>query len=157
MICLIKIKYVTVPGLQVSPAIMICELYTGWHLTLTPHLLGSHGSNWISSFLMSKFCTYLAYLTAWPLITFDLINIWSFPWCIHDLSSFQVDFQLFKWVMQIYIFRLSYKLTSDDLQPWYVTLDLMNIWKFSCCIYVPSLVEIHEHMWKIWPNVNIFL
>ena len=27
-------------------------------------------------------------------------------------------------------FRLSYKLTSDDLWPWFVTFECMNIWRF---------------------------
>ena len=45
----------------------------------------------------------------------------------------------------------SYNLTSDDLWPWYVTFDLS-----TTCIYDPRLVEIHQSMWKIWPNVNFF-
>ena len=57
---------------------------------------------------------------------------------------------------QIYIFRLSYKLTSDDLWPWYMTFDLINKWGFPCCIYDPTLIEIHQSMWKIESNVNPF-
>ena len=63
--------------------------------------------------------------------------------------------QVCKWV-QIYIFRLFYKLTSNDLWPWYVTFDLINKWGFPCCIYDPNLVEIHQSMWKIEPNVKLF-
>ena len=46
-----------------------------------------------------------------------------------------------KWV-QIYIFSLSYNLTSDDLWPWYMTFDHMNIWRFPYYINKPSLVPI---------------
>ena len=53
-------------------------------------------------------------------------------------------------------FSLSYNLTSDDLWPWYMTFDLINKWGFPCCIYDPTLVEIHQSMWKIQPNVNHF-
>ena len=97
-------------------------------------------------------------------------------------------------------FQVSYKLTSDDLWPWFVTFDRMNIWRFhiisinqvwfksdfnfsneaiftfsaylstwpqmtfdlgtwplsSSTIYDPTLVEIHQSMWKIEPNVNPF-
>ena len=35
-------------------------------------------------------------------------------------------------------------------------LDLINKWGFPCCIYDPSLVVIHQSMWKIEPNVNPF-
>ena len=27
---------------------------------------------------------------------------------------------------------------------------------FPCCIYYPTLVEIHQSMWKVEPNVNLF-
>ena len=56
-----------------------------------------------------------------------------------------IALQLFK-CGHFYIFSLSYNLTSDDLWPWYVTFDLINKWGFSCCIYGPSLVEIHQSM-----------
>ena len=42
------------------------------------------------------------------------------------------------------------------LWPWYMTLALINKWGFPCCIYDPTLVEIHPSMWKIEPNVNLF-
>ena len=45
-------------------------------------------------------------------------------------------------LVQIYIFRLSYKLTSDDLWPWFVTSDHMNIWRFPYYTNKPSLVQI---------------
>ena len=53
-------------------------------------------------------------------------------------------------------FQPIYNLTSDDLWPWYVTFDLINKWGFLCCIYDPTLVEIHQTMWKVESNVNLF-
>ena len=53
-------------------------------------------------------------------------------------------------------FSLSYNLTSDDLWPSYMTFDLINQWGFPCCICDPTLVEIHQRMWTIEPNVNPF-
>ena len=35
-------------------------------------------------------------------------------------------------------------------------LTLINKWGFPCCIYDPILVEIHQSMWKLEPNVNLF-
>ena len=55
-----------------------------------------------------------------------------------------------------YIFSLSYNLSLDYLWPWYVTFDLINKWRFLCCIYDTSLVEIHHSMWTVWLNVNFF-
>ena len=60
---------------------------------------------------------------------------------------FPIRLQLFKWG-HFYNFTLSYNLTSDDLWPWYVTFDLINKWGFPCCIYDPTLVEIHQSMWN---------
>ena len=54
------------------------------------------------------------------------------------------------------IFSISYNLTSDDLWPWYMTFDLINKWWFQCCICDPTLVEIHQSMWKTEPNVSPF-
>ena len=70
-------------------------------------------------------------------------------------SFVQIGLQLFKWG-NFHIFSLSYNLNSDDLWPWYMTFDLINKWGFPCCIYDPTLVEIHQSMWKIEPNVNPF-
>ena len=52
--------------------------------------------------------------------------------------------QVCKWV-QIYIFKLSYKLTFD-LEPWLMTFDRMNIGRFSYYISKPSLVGGHSNM-----------
>ena len=88
--------------------------------------------------------TFSAYLTTWPQMTFDL-NMWPLTSLLykgsHVASMTQVWFQLdfnfsnesnftfsayFKWE-QFYIFSLSYNLTSDDLWPWYVTLNLLTM------------------------------
>ena len=92
----------------------------------------------------------------WPwYMTFDLINKWGFPCCIYDPTLVRIGLQLFKWG-HFHILSLSYNLTSDDLWPWYMTFDLINKWGFPCCIYDPTLFEIHQSMWKIEPNVNPF-
>ena len=92
----------------------------------------------------------------WPwLMTFDCMNIWRFTYYINKPSLAQNGLQLFKWG-HFHIFSLSYYLTSDDLWPWYMTFDLINKWGFPCCIYDPTLVEIHRRMWKIEPSVNLF-
>ena len=49
--------------------------------------------------------------------------------------------QVCKWV-KFYIFRLSHKLTSNNLWPSFVTFDLMNIWRFLYYINKLSLVPI---------------
>ena len=90
----------------------------------------------------------------WPwYMTFDCMNICQFTYYINKPSLVQIRLQLFKWD-HFHIFSLSYNLTSGDLWPWYITFDLINKWGFPCCIYDPTLVEIHQSMWKIEPNVN---
>ena len=92
----------------------------------------------------------------WPCyMTFDHINTWRFPYYISKPSLVPIGLKVFKWG-QFNIFSLSYNLTSDDLWPWYVTFDPINKWGFPCCIYDPTLVEIHQSMWKLEPNVNLF-
>ena len=106
--------------------------------------------------------TFPAYLTTWPddlwpkYRTFDCMNIWRFPYYIDKPNLGQIGHQLFKWG-HFHIFSLSYNLTSDDLWSWHnVTFDLINKWGFPCSIYDPTLVEIHQSMWKVEPNVNLF-
>ena len=106
--------------------------------------------------------TFSAYPTTWPQMTSDLgiwpLTTWTYKG-FHIISINQVWFliglQLFKWG-HFHIFNLSYNLTSDDLWSWYVTSDLINKWRFPCYIYDPTLVEIHQSMWKLQPNVNLF-
>ena len=83
-------------------------------------------------------------------------DLW--PWYMsfdHKTPLVAIRLKLFKWG-HFYIFSLSYNLTSHDLWPWYVTFDFINKWGFPCCIYDPTLVEIHQCMWKVEPNVNLF-
>ena len=78
----------------------------------------------------------------WPwFVTFDHMNIWRFPHYINIPSVVQIWLQLFKWG-QFHIFSLSYNLTSDDLWPWYMTFDHMNIWRLTYNINIPSVVQI---------------
>ena len=92
----------------------------------------------------------------WPwYMSFDHMNILRLPYYINKPSLVPIKLQLFKWG-HFDIFSLSYNLTSYDLCPWYVTFDLINKWGFPCCIYDPTLVEIHQSIWKLEPNVNLF-
>ena len=83
------------------------------------------------------------------------MNIWRFPYYINKPSLVPIALQLFKWG-HFSIFSLSYNLTSDDHWPWYVAFDLINKLGFPCCIYDPTLVKIHQSMWKLEPIVNPF-
>ena len=88
-------------------------------------------------------------------MTFDHMNIQRVLHCINKPSLVPIGLQLFKWG-NFHIFSLSYNLTSDDLWPSYVTFDFINKYGFLCCIYDPTLVEIHQSMWTVEPNVNLF-
>ena len=85
-------------------------------------------------------------------MTFDYMNIERCPYYINCPSLVPTGLKHFKWG-HFHIFSLSYNLTSDYLWPWHVTFDHINKWGFSCCIYDPSLVEIHQSMWMV-ENVN---
>ena len=94
----------------------------------------------------------------WPLtLICDLLTAWTCEGS-HIISINQIrfpsDFQLFKWG-HFHIFSLSYNLTSDDLWPWYMTSDCMNIWRFLYYIYKPSLVPIKLKLFK-WGHFRIF-
>ena len=81
------------------------------------------------------------------------MNIWRFPYYINKLSLVQIGLQLFKWG-HFHIFSLSYNLNSDDLWPWYMTFDCMNIWRFAYYINKPSLVQIGLQLFK-WGHFHI--
>ena len=53
---------------------------------------------------------------------------WKLTSDLDPHSLVQIRLQLFKWG-HFHIFSLSYNLTSDDLWPWYMTFDRMNIWR----------------------------
>ena len=103
----------------------------------------------------------------WPwYMTCDCMNIWRFSYNTNKPSWVPIGLKLFKWghfnQLQLFkwghfhIFSLSYNLTSDNLWHWYVTFNLINKWGFPCCICDPTLVEIHQSVWKLEPNVNSF-
>ena len=76
------------------------------------------------------------------------------PYYINKPSLVQIGLQLFKWD-HFRIFSLSHNLTSDDLWPWYITSDWMNIWRFTYYINKPSLVQIGLQLFK-WDYFHIF-
>ena len=84
-------------------------------------------------------------------MTLDHMNIHRVP--SMNQVWFQSDFQLFKWG-DCHIFSLFYNLTSNDLWPWYETFNLINKWGSPCYIHNPTLVEIHQSMKKLEPNVK---
>ena len=63
-------------------------------------------------------------------------------------SLVQIGLQLFKWG-HLHIFSLSYNLTSDNLWPWFMTFDHMNIWRFPYYINKPSLIPIRLQLFKL--------
>ena len=109
----------------------------GWCKLTSDHPHTCYGnSNWSSSIQISPNLHFfrLSYkltlddLSPW-FMTFDCMNIWRFHIILINQVWFKSDFNLFKWG-HFHIFRLSYKLTLDDLWPWFVTINCMNIWRF---------------------------
>ena len=89
----------------------------------------------------------------WPL-TF-ICDLWphehvKFPHYINKPSLVPIRLQLFKWD-EFYILGPSYNLTSDDLWPWYMTFDHMNIQRVPYCINKPSLVPIRLPTFQMRP------
>ena len=81
----------------------------------------------------------------WPwYMTFDCMNIWRFTYYINKPSLVQTGHQLFKWGH----FHISAYLTTWP--------QMILKWGFPCCTYNPTLIEIHQSMWKIEPNFNPF-
>ena len=90
----------------------------------------------------------------WPwYMTFDSMDIQRVPYCKPSLVPIKLQFFIWGY---FHIFSLSYSLTSGDLWPWHVTFDLINKWGLPYCIYDPTFIEIHQSMWKVEPNVNLF-
>ena len=106
--------------------------------------------------------TFSDYLTTWPQMTFDLgiwpLTAWTYE-SSHIISINQVWFQSDFNFSNEAIFTFSAYLTTWPQMTFDhdVTFDLINKWGFPCCIYDPTLVEIHQSMWKVEPNVNLFL
>ena len=123
----------------------ILQLDLRWPLTLVHDLWLHEHSHirpisinqvWFKSelnFSNETIFTFSTYLTTWPQMTFDLgtwpLTAWTFTYYINKPSLVQIGLQLFKWG-HFHIFSLSYNLTWDDLWLWYMTSDLINIWKF---------------------------
>ena len=108
-------------------------------------LTGPQVCKWVKSYIF-RLSYKLTSHDLWPSsVTFDLMNMWRFLHYINKPSLVPIGLQLFNWG-HFYIFSLSYNLTSDDLWHWYVNFDLINKWGFPCCIYDPTLVEIHQSM-----------
>ena len=136
------------------PLTFICDLWPREHMKVPSFI--SMNQVWFQSDLNFsnevKF-TFWAHLTTWPLMTFDLgkwpLTVWTYK------GSHIVSIKTKLGSNRTSTFT-TYSLTSDDIWPWYVTFDLINKWGFPCCIYDPSLVEIHQSMRKIEPNVNLF-
>ena len=102
-------------------------------------------------------------------MTFHCMNIWRLPYHINSNTTYSsslpvlmsnsaplIDPNVKFWNQFGNLVQKFYNLTSDDLWPWYMTFDLIYKWRFPCCTYVPTLVEVHQSMWKIEPNVNPF-
>ena len=66
-----------------------------------------------------------------------------------DDANWHLIPHLLGWHGEFYIFELSYNLTSDDFWPLNVPFDLINKWLSPCCMYAPTLVEIHQSMWEV--------
>ena len=156
--------------MQISPNLyfqVILQVDLRWPLTLIYDLLiawtykGSHiisiNQVWFKldfSFSNDAIFTFSANLTTWSQMTFDLgiwpLTTWTYKGShiipINQVNQvwFQSDFNFS--MRPLSHFSLSYNLTSDDLWPWYVAFDLINKWWFPCCIYDPTLVEIHHTM-----------
>ena len=77
-----------------------------------------------------------------------MMQIDTWPW-FHTCWGHMVltGPQVCKWV-KFYIFLSSYKLTSHNLWPSFVTFDLVNMWGFLHYINKPSLVPIRLQLFK---------
>ena len=124
--------------------------HTYWgHMDLT----GPQVCKWVK-FYIFRLSYKLTSHDLWPsFVTFDLMNMWRFLHFINKLSLVPMGLQLFKWG-EFYILRPSYNLTSDDLWPWYMTFEGMNIQRVPYCINKPGLVPIGLQLFK-WGEFHI--
>ena len=72
----------------------------------------------------------------------------------HKPSSVPIGLQLFKGDPINKNQHFPPNLASDDPWPWYVTFDLINIWRNPYCIFDPSLVVIGLLLLKGDPNTE---
>ena len=104
--------------------------------------------------------TFSAYHTTWPQMTFDLgrwpLTSWTYEGSnITSINQvwFQSDFNFSNeanFTFSAYL--IIWPQMTFDLDMWSLTSSTNE--GFPCCTYDPSLVEIHESMWKIEANVN---
>ena len=142
----------------------MCDLLTAW-TNEGSHIISINTSLVQIGLQLFKWGHFYIFSLSYNLTSDDLwpwymtLTAWTYEGSTHiiinKLSLVPIRLQLFKWG-HFHIFSLSYNLTSDDLWCWYVTFDLINKWGFPCCIYDPTLVEIHQRMWKLQPNVHLF-
>ena len=117
------------------------------------HLQIKFGCNWTSNFQKNieilHFPPNLTSDDSWPwYMTFDLINVQRNPHCIFDPSLVPIELQLFQEDPNNENQRFQPNLTSDVPWPWYVTFDLINIWRNPYCIFDQSLVVIGLQLFK---------
>ena len=83
----------------------------------------------------------------------------SFGMKLHKIQVILTHFfEIFATICNLFqnlMISLSYNLNSDDLWPWYMTFDCMNIWRFTYHINKPSLVQIGLQLFK-WGHFHIF-
>ena len=120
---------------------LISWTYEGFHVLTSINKLNS---NQTSSFQM------------WPLTS------WTYYGSQYIQTKFLVRLHLFKWD-QFQVINIT--MTSDDLWPWCVTSDLMNIWGFPHHINKPNLVltglqtcqerwSLHSAHLTTWPQMT---
>ena len=111
------------------------------------------------NFLNEAIFTFLAYLKTWPQMTFDIgtwpLTAWTYGGS-YILSNNQVWFKSDLNFSNEAIFTLSYNLNSFDLWHWYMTFDRINKFGFLFCIYDPTLIEMHQSMWRIELKVKAY-
>ena len=130
-----------------------------WHLTLIPTsvrviLIDTQVCKWVKIYIF-RLSYKLTSDDLWPwFVIFDCMNIGRFPYNINKLSLVPIKLQLLKWG-KFYIFSSSYNVTLDELWPWYMTFDCMNIWRFPNYINTPSWVPISLRLFK-WDHFHHF-
>ena len=88
-------------------------------------------------------------LLATKLWDIDSVNIQRVPQSINKSCLVPIGLPTFQMKPHLHfppIFKLD--LCTDDFWPWYMTIDFINQWGFPCCIYDPTLVEIHQCGWN---------
>ena len=126
---------------------------------MIPHLLGSHGFNWVSMYANESHLTYSGYLITWPQMTFDNdmwpLTSWTF-WFQSD-SNFSNETNLTfaayftTWPqMTLFIFqnlRWTLTLVCDLWPDEYMKVPILYPW--------PRLVPIRLQLFK-WGKFYIF-